>query len=107
MTQRLTRIAGRVSWNAVPWVAAAFLTGWLASGARTVRADTPPAAQIDVRGIGSESAVIIAYPSLQKVFVYTNPFVGGPARSCAYFFTIDGPGGRLTREQCKPDLRDR
>ncbi len=45
---------------------------------------------------------MVYYPEANKVYVYPNPLLGGPVSGCAYVLTVNGRGGTVTREQCKP-----
>lgn len=89
-------------------MAAAFLAGVLASGGRPVQAqssdDFP---MVEVRGIGSESHLIVHYPRAGRMYVFNNAFTGAPKRACAYYFKIGNPGDPIRRELCPSDLSDR
>ena len=78
----------------------AFMAGWWAAGPSAVRAQDA-SAQLEVRTIAAESALIVHYPAPKKAYVYQSPFVGSPNVQCTYSFTFGGPGEPVTRDQCK------
>jgi hypothetical protein len=92
------------------WLLAAFLGGALLQQPRSVLAQPGDAAElpmIEVRGIGSESHLIVHYPKAGRMYVYNNAFTGGPKRPCAYYFKIGAPGDPVRRELCPNDMSDR
>jgi len=66
----------------------------------SVHADSGGATQIEVRDINGGSSLVVFYPSLNKVFVYANPFAGSPTWPCAYSFQLSTPGGSINRQSC-------
>ena len=81
-------------------LALAFAAGWWTAGPSLVHAQDTPA-QLEVRTIAAESALIVHYPASKKAYVYQSPFVGSPNILCTYSFTFGGPGEPVTRDQCK------
>lgn len=71
------------------------------SNSPAVRA-APDNIQVDVRGIGAETSLILSYPDLKKIYVYAKPFTGGPDQACAYSFTLGEPGKPIKRDICPP-----
>jgi hypothetical protein len=65
-----------------------------------VRADSGGAAEIEVRDINGGSSLVVFYPSINKVFVYANPFAGSSTWPCAYSFQLSTPGGAINRQPC-------
>jgi hypothetical protein len=66
----------------------------------TVKADSIETPQIEVRPIGGDTSLTVYYPSLNKLFVYQNPFVGRPTWSCSYSIQLSTPGGSIERKPC-------
>ena len=81
-------------------IAIAFLAGRMSNG--PVAKAAADNMHIDVRAVGAESALIVTYPDEKKVYVYANPFIGGPDQYCAYSFTFTSPGAPIKRSQCPP-----
>lgn len=78
----------------------AFLLGrWSASG-RAVKADSVENPRIEVQAIRGDTSLTVYYPSLNKLFVYQNPFVGLPTWSCSYSVQLSTPGGKIQRQPC-------
>ena len=81
-------------------VLAAFLAGrWTRSG-NSVKADSGDTPQVEVREVTAGTSLVVHYPSLKKVFVYQNPFVGLPKWSCSYSVQLSTPGGDIVRQPC-------
>ncbi len=86
-------------------VLAAFTAGrWSRSG-ETVKADSGESPQIEVREVAGNSSLVVYYPSLKKLFVYQNPFVGLPTWPCAYSVQLGAPGGHVDRQPCPSGRR--
>jgi len=92
--EKMERWLGRIA-----IVVLSFAAGWLASGGRTVQAQSQ-APQVDVRNVGTESSIVVYYPDRKTMYVYAQPFVAGPYPPCTYRITVGEPGKALTREQC-------
>lgn len=80
---------------------AAFVIGRWSTSPTMVKADSAEAPQIEVRPIGGDSSLTVFYPSLNKLFVYKNPFVGLPTWSCSFSVQLSTPGGTIERQPCK------
>jgi hypothetical protein len=79
---------------------AAFALGRWSNSATNVRADSAGNPQIEVRPIGGDSSLTVYYPSINRLFVYQNPFVGLPTWPCAYSIQLSEPGGKVERKPC-------
>jgi hypothetical protein len=79
---------------------AAFSVGrWSRPGA-SVHADSGDSPQIELREVTGGTSLTVYYPSLKKLFVYQNPFVGQPVWPCAYTVQLSTPGGTINRQPC-------
>jgi hypothetical protein len=84
---------------------AAFIAGRWSSSNASVKADSMETPQIEIRPIGGDSSLTVYYPSLNKLFVYQNPFVGLPKWSCSYSVQLSTPGGPIERQPCSNSVQ--
>ena len=86
-------------------VLAAFAVGRWSRSSETVKADSGESPQIEVREVAGNISLVVYYPSLKKLFVYQNPFVGLPKWPCAYSVQLSAPGGPVDRQPCPSGRR--
>jgi hypothetical protein len=79
---------------------AAFLAGSWSDSIMRVKADSTDSPRIEVQPIRGDTALTVYYPSLNKMFVYQNPFVGLPSWGCSYSIQLSTPGGNIVRQPC-------
>jgi hypothetical protein len=82
---------------------AAFSAGRWSRFSESVKADSAETPQVEIRQVAGDSSLIVYYPSLKRIFVYQNPFVGLPTWPCAYSVQLGTPGGTVSRQPCTAD----
>lgn len=77
-----------------------FLAGRLTAPAQHVKAYSAGSPMVQVQPIKGDTSLTVYYPDLKKLFVYQNPFVGGPNWGCAYTVQLGSPGANIERQPC-------
>lgn len=77
-----------------------FIAGRWSGSNLEVKAQSAETPQIEIRPVGGDSSLSVYYPSVNKLFVYQNPFVGLPTWNCSYSIQLSTPGGKIERQPC-------
>ena len=86
-------------WNAA-LAALAFGMGWWAHSGVRVQAQTSGDVFFQIKGLSSDSALMLYYPDQNAIYVYQSVLTGLSFLPCAYKFQLGKPGAPITRHIC-------